>query len=111
MATAITHIADVKGYAGRARTFALDPPYEGHSYATVWVQPGFGGHVRPEAAIVPSTESGAPAEMSLMRRPGSFVLHDEAQTDAQFDGACWLALQMLGGYTVTPVDAPVEPVS
>lgn len=99
MATATVHIAEVGGFAGRARTFAIDPPYEGHSYVTVWVQPGFGAHMRPEVAIVPAVETGAPAEMSMMRRPGSYVLHDEVQTDEQMTGACWLALQMLGGYT------------
>jgi hypothetical protein len=106
MATATVHIGEVGGYAGRARTFKLDPPYEGHSYVTMWVQPGFGGHMRPEIAVVPATESGAGAEMSLMRRPGSFVLHDPVETDAQMDGACALALLMLGGYTITPQDAP-----
>lgn len=108
MATATVHIAEVEGFAGRARTFAIDPPFEGHAYVTVWVQPAFGMHMRAEAGIVPATETGAAAEMSLMRRPGSYVLHDEVQTDAQMDGACWLALQMLGGYTAAPVDAPVS---
>lgn len=107
MPTATVHLDDVGGYAGRARCFAISPPYEDHNYVTVWVQPGFGNYMRPEAAAVPATETGAPAEMSLMRRPGSFVLHDEVQTDEQFVGACWLALQMLGGYTIAPTDAPV----
>lgn len=102
MATATVHIDDVGGFAGRARCYTVDPPFEGHGYVTIWVQPGFTGHQRPEAVVVPATESGAPAEMSLMRRPGSYVLHDEASTDDQFAGACWLALLMLGGYEVTP---------
>ena len=102
MATATVHIAEVSGYAGRARCFALDPPYEGHSYATVYVVPAFGSVTRPEVMTVPATETGACAEPSLMRRPGSYVLHNAVETDEQFDGACWFALQMLGqpGYQV-----------
>jgi hypothetical protein len=107
MATATVHIAEVGGFAGRARCFTVSPPYEDHDFVTVWVQQGFGGHMRPEAAVVPATETGAPAEMSMMRRPGSYVLHGEVQTDEQMAGACWLALQMLGGYTVEPIDATV----
>ncbi|WP_280319822.1 hypothetical protein [Nocardia wallacei] len=102
MATAEIHIPEIGGFAGRARCFKITPPYEGHDYVTVWVQPGFGTVQRPEVAAVPATESGACAESSLMRRPGSYVLHDEASTDDQFAGACWLALLMLGGYEVAP---------
>lgn len=102
MATATVHIDDVGGFAGRARCYAVDPPYEGHRYITIWVQPGFTGHQRPEAAVVPATETGAAAEMSLMRRPGSYVLHGSVDTSEAFDGACWLALLMLGGYEVAP---------
>jgi hypothetical protein len=94
------HIAEVAGFAGRARTFKISPQYEGHDYVTVWVQPGYGNHIRPEVVVVPATESGAAEEMSLMRRPGSYVLHDVVETDDQMAGACWLALQMLGGYQV-----------
>jgi len=110
MATATVHIAEVGGFAGRARCFAVDPPYEGHDYVTVWVQPGYGAVTRPEVATVPATETGAAAEMSLMRRPGSYVLHAAVETDEQFGGTCWLALQMLGqpGYNIVPVDAPVD---
>lgn len=101
MATATVHIAEVGGFAGRARTFAISPQYEGFGYVTIWAQPGFGSHQRPEVVLVPATESGAPAEMSMMRRPGSHVLHDEVQTDAQMDEACAAALDQLGGYVVT----------
>ncbi|WP_280389786.1 hypothetical protein [Nocardia wallacei] len=100
MATAKVHIPEVGGFAGRARCFKITPAFEGHDYVTVWVQPGYGAFQRPEAAAVPATESGACAEHSLMRRPGSYVLHAQVETDEQFDGACWLALQMLGGYQV-----------
>lgn len=107
MPTATVHIKELGGFAGPARCFALDPPYEGHGYATAWVQPGFGNYQRPEVAIVPATETGAAAEISLMRRPGSFVLHDYPETAEQLDGAYWLALLMLGqpGYELQPADA------
>jgi hypothetical protein len=106
MGTATMHIAEVGGYAGRARCFAIDPPYEGHHYATVCVVPALGAVTRPEAMTFPAGETGACAELSLKRRPGSYVLHDTVQTDEQFDGACALALLMLGGYTIGPQDAP-----
>lgn len=102
MATATVHIAEVGGFAGRARTYRLSPQYEGYDYVTIWEQPGFGAYQRPEVGVVPATETGAPAEMSMMRRPGSHVLHDAIATDAQMDDACSAALSMLGGYMVTP---------
>ncbi|MGV9540942.1 hypothetical protein ACWDSF_06415 [Nocardia beijingensis] len=102
MPTATVHIDDVGGYAGRARCFKLDPPYEGHAYATVCVQPSFGPHQLPEVVVYPAGDSGAAAERSLKRRPGSYVLHEPADTDEKFDGACWLSLLMLGqpGYEI-----------
>ncbi|MGW4719808.1 hypothetical protein [Nocardia sp. NPDC004260] len=108
MATATIHLESVGGFAGRARCFAVDPPYEGHSYVTIWAQPAFGIYQRAEVAAVPATETGAAAEPSLIRRPGSFVLHKAADTDEEFDWQCWLALQMLGqpGYEL---QAPEEP--
>jgi hypothetical protein len=62
----------------------------------VWVQDGYGQVTMPEVVAVPATETGAAAELSLMRRPGSYVIHGPCQTDEEFDGYCWLALQMLG---------------
>lgn len=96
MPTATVHIAEVGGYAGRARCFAVDPPYNGHEYVTVCAQPAFGPHQLPEVTVFPATESGACAETTLKRRPGSFVLHKAVETDAEFDWQCWLALLMLG---------------
>ncbi|WP_280393365.1 hypothetical protein [Nocardia wallacei] len=96
MPTATVHLAEVDGYAGRARCFAIDPPYQGHGYVTVCVEPAFGDVILPEAKVYPATETGACAERSLKRRPGSVVLHDEATTDDGFTYACWLVLLMLG---------------
>ncbi|WP_029932501.1 hypothetical protein [Nocardia otitidiscaviarum] len=105
MATATVHIEQVGGYAGPARCFAIDPPFQGHSYVTAWVQPGFGDIQLPEVALVPATETGAAAENSLKRRPGSFVLHEPPDTPERIEGAYWLALLMLGGYEIASGDA------
>ncbi|MFC9892099.1 hypothetical protein ACFVMC_00255 [Nocardia sp. NPDC127579] len=107
MAKATIHVADVGGYPGPARCFEVDPPYGGARYVTVWVQRSFGQHQLAEACVVPATETGACAEHSLKRRPGSYVLHEEPNTPQRIDGAYWLALLMLGGYQTEPVvDAP-----
>lgn len=102
MATASVHIVEVGGFPGPARCFKVDPPFDGHDYVTVWVQRSFGPHQLPEAGVVPAHESGACAERSVKRRPGSFTLHDDPDTPEKIDGAYWLALLMLGGYTVAP---------
>jgi hypothetical protein len=96
MPTATVHIEEVSGYIGRARCFAVDPPYEGNDYVTVCVAPAFGSITLPEAMIFPATETGACAESSLKRRPGSYVTHPGSDTDDGFRYACWLALLMLG---------------
>lgn len=106
MATATVHIESVGGFAGTARCFAIDPPYEGHSFVTICVTPGYGPVVRPRAEVFPARDSGAGAELSLMARPGSFVLHDEPDTAERIEGAYWWALLMLGGYEI----ARSEPV-
>jgi hypothetical protein len=101
MATATVHIESVGGFAGPARCFKVDPPFMGSDYVTIWAQTGFGEHTLPEACVVPATETGACAERSLKRRPGSFVLHDDPDTPERVDGAYWMALLMLGGYEIT----------
>ena len=105
MATATVHIAEVGGYAGSARCFAIDPPYEGHNYVTICAVPGFGNVVRPKADIFPADSTGACAERSLMARGGSFTLHNEPDTPERLEGAYWLALQLLGGYQISVQDA------
>lgn len=99
MATATVHIEDVGGFPGPARCFKVDPPYQGANFVTVWAQPSFGPHQEPEAGLVPATETGACAELSVKRRAGSFVLHDEPDTQERINGAYWFALVM-AGYTV-----------
>ncbi|WP_433568074.1 hypothetical protein ACQP1O_43300 (plasmid) [Nocardia sp. CA-151230] len=105
MATATIQVAEVGGFAGPARCFAIDPPFEGHGYVTVVAVPGYGALVRPKAEVFPATESGACAELSLMSRPGSFTLHDEPDTVERIEGAYWWALLSLGGYEITVQDA------
>lgn len=107
MPTAVVHIAEVGGFAGPARCFAVDPPYEGSQYVTVWVQPSFGEFQLPEVAVIPATETGASSEPSLKRRPGSFILHDNPDTPERINGAFWMALLMLGGYDIG--QPPVAP--
>ncbi|MEU2013124.1 hypothetical protein [Nocardia sp. NPDC019302] len=104
------HIDDVGGYAGRARCFRVDPPYEGHEFVTICAQPAFGAHQLPEMVTYPATDTGAAAERSLKRRPGSFVIHEPADTDEKFDWQCWLALQMLGqpGYDLQASEESVD---
>lgn len=98
MPTATVQVETVGGYPGVARCYKVDPPYQGSDYVTAWVQPSFGKHQLPEVGVVPAVESGACAEPSMKRRPGSFVLHDSPDTAEKIDGAFWLALLMLGGY-------------
>ncbi|MGW2666117.1 hypothetical protein ACWCW7_34620 [Nocardia tengchongensis] len=107
MATATVQVAEVGGYAGTARCFKIDPPFEGHDYVTVVVIPRFGELVRPKVEVFPANETGACAELSrmLMARPGSFVLHDDPDTPQRIEGAYWLALQLLGGHTIEVQDA------
>lgn len=100
MATATVHIDEVGGFPGPARCFAVDPPYQGADFVTVWVQGSFGPHQEPEAGLVPATETGACADRSVKRRAGSFVLHDEPDTQERIDGAHWMAI-ILAGYTLT----------
>ncbi|WP_405490511.1 hypothetical protein [Nocardia sp. NBC_00511] len=105
MATATIQVAEVGGFVGRARCFEIDPPYETHSYVTICVTPALGGVVRPKADIFPATETGACAERSLMARAGSFVLHEEADTEQKLDDSYAWALMLLGGYAIQPQDA------
>lgn len=107
MATATVHIAEVGGFAGVARCFAIDPPYEGYSHVTLAAVPGYGRLVRPKVDIFPADATGACVETSLMARGGSFTLHDEPDTTERIDGAYWLALQLLGGYDIVPVEPEV----
>ncbi|MFR9767041.1 hypothetical protein [Nocardia sp. SC052] len=76
---------------------------------TAWVQPAYGRYQRPEIAVVPADETGASAERTLQRRPGSFVLHDEPDSTERIEGAYWMALQMLGGYTIVEPEPQPEP--
>lgn len=104
MATATIVIEEPNGYAGRhARCFRLSEPFRGFDYVVVWIQPSHGTLVGPKAVIVPSTETGAPAERSLKEQPGSVTLHDEPFTPGTLDpiedkleGAYWWALLQLG---------------
>lgn len=96
MSTATVHVHTVPGFPGPARCFRLDPPYQGHDYVTVWAQPRFSRYQPPEVLVVPATETGVPVEPSIIRRPGSYVLHEGANTTQDFDWYCWLSLQMLG---------------
>lgn len=105
MATATVQVAEVGGYAGPARCYKIDPPFEGHEYVTVVAVPGYGGLVRPKAEVFPAKDSGACAEFSLMSRPGSFTLHDEPATTDKIEGAFWWALMSLGGYVIEVQDA------
>jgi hypothetical protein len=102
MATATVHLASVGGFAGIARCFALSEPYVdsggSFNYLTLWVQPSFGKVVGPEVVIIPATETGAAAEPSLKRRPGSFVLHDEPITYDQFGTAKAAVDKIEGAY-------------
>lgn len=105
MPTATVQVAEVGGFAGRARCYAIDPPFEGHAFVTLCVIPGFGASVRPKVEVFPAVETGACAEPSLTARPGSFTLHDEPDTDDRVEGAYALALLLLGGYRVAVQDA------
>lgn len=125
MPTATVYIESVEGFAGPARCFELDPPLRigtiEREYVTIWVQAGYGQYTKPEVCLVPATPSGAAAPVipgappTLMRHPGSFVMHDEPDAPDKIDGAYAFALLMLGGYTIaepepldTVADAPVD---
>lgn len=114
--TAAVHIPHIEGHPGFARTFKLSHPLpDGHQFVTIWVQPSFGNAVGPEVVIIPATESGACAEPSIKRRPGSFVMHEEplavdatgngSRVEHVIDGAYRMALMMLGGYGLEIEDA------
>ncbi|QIS16402.1 hypothetical protein [Nocardia arthritidis] len=47
-----------------------------------------------------ATESGSAATNSMLRGPGSFVLHDEPDTSEYVEGAYRMALGLLGGYAI-----------
>ena len=101
------YLESVGGFAGPARCYAVDPPYQGHDYVTVWVQPPM-GHQLAEVCAVPAHESGAATGQSLMRRPGSTPLHEDyvPGDEVYEDGVRALALMLLGGYAIEPQDAP-----
>lgn len=105
MATATVQVEEVEGFAGRARCFKIDPPYQGHSYVTVCLTEGYRKVVLPKAEVFPANETGACVERTLASRPGSFVLHDVPNTPETISGAYWLALLLLGGYEIQPQDA------
>lgn len=87
LGTATVVHEDLGGFAGVAHCYQVDPPLEGSTHVTVWVQTAFG---TPEAVIVAARESGAAVTMN--RLPGSYV-----RSDATHSGALWLA-----GYEVAP---------
>lgn len=99
MLTATLHLEEVGGFPGPARTYKLSEPKDFGTtrtdYVTVWFQKGF-KFQDPEVGLVPATETGACAEPSMRRRPGSFVLHDNPETPEQIEGAYLYALWSLG---------------
>lgn len=103
MATATVHIAEVGGYFGNARCFRIDPPraFDGseHEYVTVVIQPKVGS-LSPEVKVYPATETGACATRQLQRRTGSFTVDEPVD----IHGCHYLALQLLGGYTIAGPD-------
>ncbi|CAM3954196.1 hypothetical protein NONI108955_01320 [Nocardia ninae] len=99
MAYAVLHADDLGGYIGPARCYRLDPPVRlggtDHEYVTVWVQPGL-PHQQAEVGVVAATSTGACATWSMLRQPGSFVLHGDPDTDDYLDGCYTMALGLLG---------------
>lgn len=108
MATATFHADKVNTHSGPAKVWRLDPPVRidghDHEFVCIWIDRG-SKHQSPEVIAVPSTESGAAVGRSVQRRAGSFVLHTDPDSPDYVTGAHWLALQLLGGYTIAvPMD-------
>ncbi|KZM68371.1 hypothetical protein [Nocardia terpenica] len=99
MAEAVVHIDELGGYAGPARCYKLSPPVRldgtDHEYVTVWVQPRL-PHQNAEVAVVAATGTGACATLSLIRQPGSHVLHTDPATGEDVHGCHAKALDLLG---------------
>ncbi|MFI5781218.1 hypothetical protein [Nocardia sp. NPDC051570] len=109
MADAVLHIDNLGGYAGPARCYKLDPPVRfgdtDHEYVTVWVQPRL-PHQNAEVAVVAATASGACATMSVIRQPGSHVLHTDPATTDDLDACHAKALDLLGYRHTMPDPVP-----
>lgn len=69
-------IPKVRGYAGPARCYVLDPPvtYRGVEYkhVTIWLTPPK-AHMEARVFVTPATETGAPAEGMIAEKAGSFT--------------------------------------
>ncbi|WP_069166803.1 hypothetical protein [Nocardia altamirensis] len=99
MAHAALHVDNLGGYIGPARCYKLDPPIRldgiDCEYVTVWIQPRL-PHQQAEVGVVAATVTGACATMSVMRQPGSFVLHGDPDNDDYLEGCYTMALGLLG---------------
>lgn len=104
--TATVHIESLDRYiGGPARCFRLNVPHDfGDRVVTEYVVVALSPATRLQAAealVFPADAAGNCLTSSLIRRPGSFTLHDDPDTEVRVDGAYWLALLMLGYTAVT----------
>lgn len=107
MATATVHLESVGGHASPATVYKLDPPKKvgdaEAEYVTMWIDPPT-PHQAAEIVSVWSNERGAAIipgaagqRCSIIRRAGSFTLHDDYAGQPEYiRGAHFLALALLG---------------
>lgn len=105
MATAALHIDNLGGFAGFARCYQIDPPKvfddEPYDYVTIWIVPPW-RHTQGRVVLVPATETGACATISVKDRVGTYTLDgDPTGDEAYIEGCFTMSLSLLGGYVVT----------
>lgn len=105
MATATMHLENVGGHSGVATVYKLDPPKKvgetEYEYVTIWIDAATKWQ-SAEVVAIWSNERGASVSGSIIRRAGSYVLHDDYAGQPEYiAGAHLLALTMLG-YAVAP---------
>lgn len=113
MPTAHLHIDNLGGHGDLARCYKLDGPRtfgrRDHEYVVISVRRPW-THIESEVQLYPSTDTGATAEGSVKKYPGSFVAHGDPFTDeAHLEGCFTLALGILGYEIVAAPEPEPEP--
>lgn len=111
MAIATMHLEGVGGHSGPATVYKLDPPMSVGGtvcgYVTIWIDNATRWQ-SAEVVAIWSNERGASVSGSIIRRAGSYTLHDDFTGQPEYiAGAHLLALTMLG-YAIAPPQLAIE---
>jgi hypothetical protein len=111
--TARLHIDDVGGYGSYARTYEVTPAIFdgglGFKFVTVVVHPAR-EHAPAQVDLIYANKGGGPAEMSVRKRPGSFIPVSDPHEDGEHHvNGCFVWSLASHGYEIEGYGAAALP--